>query len=176
MKFFKILGLVLASLLFLFIVVGLFLPKTAVLERRLELDATAYAASEAVLDLYEQHLWPIWDHGDSAIVFTPLPGARGYSWQGPKVAYGECEFHVAADNSIRDQIRFRGKDVAQSLWILDGSVPVKLHLVFTVTANGNLGTRWTNLFIEGLSGPSIDRVLAELKSSLETEGLREDTP
>lgn len=176
MKFFKILGIVLAALVLLFIVIGLFLPGTAVLERRLTLDATAHAVSKAILDLYDQHLWPIWDYGNSDIVFIPLPHGQGYSWQGEKVAYGECEYHIAADNSIRDQIRFRGKDVAQSLWILEGSAPVKLRLVFTVTANGSLGTRWTNLFIEGLSGPAIDRVLTELKDNLETDGLREDTP
>jgi hypothetical protein len=176
MKFFKILGIVLIVLVFLFIVVGLFLPKTATLERRVTIDASAQALSDEILGLYEAHLWPFWDHKDTSIVFTPLPSGKGYRWEGDKVAYGECEYNISANNEIRDNIRFRGRDLARTSWTLEGSAPVRLHLVFTVNSNGNLGTRWTNLFLESLSGPQIVAILQELKETLEYEGLREASP
>lgn len=176
MKFFKILGIILAALVFLFIVIGLFLPKTATLERSVIIDASAGAVTENIIDLYESHLWPLWEHGDTSIVYAPLPDGNGYRWEGTKVAYGECEYSVLPGGIIRDVIRFRGREIASSEWTLEGSAPVKLYLQFTVNSNGNIGTRWTNLFLESLSGPQIDAILKELKASLEDKGLQEDTP
>lgn len=176
MKFFKILGIILASLVFLFIVVGLFLPKTATLERNMTIDASAGAVSDNIVDLYESHLWPLWEHGDTSIVYAPLSEGDGYRWEGAKVAYGECEYSVLPGNMIRDVIRFRGRDIAGSVWTLEGSAPVKLQFRFAVNSNGNIGTRWTNLFLESLSGPQIDAMLKDLKASLEDKGLQEDTP
>ncbi len=170
MKFLKILGISLAVLLLLFVLVALFLPRTAVLERQITVDAPAQAFNKAILQLYEEHLWPIWDHGDSALVFTPLAEEeQAYSWQGAKAGYGECRYYIAEDKSIRDLIHFRGKEVAKSIWTFEGSEPLTINYRLSINAEKNLGMRWTNLFLRSLAAPAIDAVLAELKSSLEEE-------
>jgi hypothetical protein len=171
MKFLKIFTFILLACIVLYLLVGLFLPNSASLERELEI----YAPSELVLDriiaLYDDHVWPIWGRDDTSIVFTPLTNANGYRWEGSQVAYGECEYTVAPDNTVRDVIRFRGQDIARTVWTLDGSFPVKLHLDFTIDAGKNISTRWTNLFIERLAGFEIDRILNQIRDDFESEGL-----
>jgi hypothetical protein len=176
MKFLKVFSLVLLALVVLYLVVGIFLPKSASLERNVEIHAPAGLVRDSIIELYKDHLWPIWEHGDTSIVFTPLETANGYRWEGHKVAYGECEYVIEADNVIRDVVRFRGQEVAQTIWTIEGSFPVLLHLQFTIRAGNNIGTRWTNLFIERMAGLEIDNILMRLRKKVEPEGIMNPTP
>ena len=176
MKFLKVFTIVLVALVILFIVIGIFLPKSATLERQVSIRASAEEVRDAVIDLYENHFWPIWNRDDTSMVFTPLEDGNGYRWEGDKVAQGQCEYTVGLDNTIRDEIRFQGKEVANTTWRLEGSSPTELHLTFTVNAGGNLGTRWTNLFIESLSGARIESILEEMQQELGGGGLKNGRP
>ncbi|MDZ7820859.1 MAG: hypothetical protein U5N26_03030 [Candidatus Marinimicrobia bacterium] len=176
MKFLKVFSIILVVLVVLFILIGIFLPKTASLKRDITIQASSRAVTDKIVALYEDHFWPIWERDDTTMVFYPLESGNGYRWEGNKVAQGECEYTVDLDNTIRDNIRFQGRDVAGTTWRLEGSSPTELHVTFTVKAGGNLGTRWTNLFIEPLSGTAIDQILDGMKEELESDGLKKGTP
>ncbi|MDZ7796148.1 MAG: hypothetical protein U5N56_03480 [Candidatus Marinimicrobia bacterium] len=175
MKFLKVLGIVLIAALALFIVIGIFLPKTAHLEKEISIQAPSQAVKDKIVELYEDRFWPIWGKDDTTMVFTPLKNANGYRWEGEKVSRGQCEYTLGQGNTVRDKIRFQGKDIAETTWRLDGSSPTELHLRFTVNAGGNLGARWTNLFIETLSGPQIDAILKDMKADLESDDKKQGT-
>lgn len=172
MKFLKVLGMIVLACIVLFFAVGTFLPKTAVLEKDYTIAAPAGRVQDAVLDLYDSHLWPIWNTEDTTTRFTPLPGGNGYRWEGSSVAFGECVYSVGVDNSIWDHISFRGQDMAETLWRFDGDDPVKLRVTFTVNAGRNLSARWTNLFLETMMGSEIDHLVAGIKAKLENDGLK----
>ena len=163
MKFFKVLSLVLLGCIVLFFLVGLFLPSSASLEKEYTISAPAYAIQNEIIDLYENHLWPIWSTEDTSIVFTPLVNGTGYSWEGPAVGNGECSYHLGLDYSIQDHISFNGKDVAETMWQFDGVDPVILNFSIKIEAGKNISTRWTNLFLNRLLGSDIDRMVQEIK-------------
>lgn len=175
MKFLKVLSIVLIASVVLFIVIGIFLPKTGQLEKEITIQASSQAVTDKIIDLYENRFWPIWNQDDTTMVFTPLENGNGYYWEGEKVSRGKCEYILGPGNTIRDEISFQGKDIAETTWRLQGSSPTELQLRFTVNAGGNLGARWTNLFIETLSGPQIDAILKEMKEDLEPDGKKEGT-
>ncbi|MBW6458610.1 MAG: hypothetical protein K0B52_05535 [FCB group bacterium] len=176
MKFLKFFSLFLLACVVLYLAVGIFLPKSATLERKAEIHAPAGLVLDSIIELYNDHIWPIWEHGDTSIVFTPLENANGYRWEGQKVAYGECEYFIEANNILRDVVRFRGQEIAQTVWTLEGSFPVQLHLRFTIHAGNNIGTRWTNLFIERMAGLEIDNILERLRNKVEPEGIVNHNP
>ncbi|MCK4812447.1 MAG: hypothetical protein KAT14_00765 [Candidatus Marinimicrobia bacterium] len=176
MKFFKVLSIILIVCVVIFIAVGIFLPKTSTLERNYVLNAPPLLIQNEILELYNNHLWPIWNTEDTSIVFTPLENGGGYRWEGKQVAYGECRYSLGVDFTIYDYISFRGEEMAETVWRLEGADPVKLHFELTIFAGQSLGARWTNLFIDRMIGIEIDRMIADIKDDLESDGLKPDTP
>ena len=167
MKFFKVLSLVLLGCIVLFFLVGVFLPKSATLEKNYEIAASAIIVQDEIIDLYENHLWPIWDSEDTTTVFTPLESGTGYTWKGPNTGSGKCVYTLAFDYTIHDFISFNGHDVAETVWKFEGSDPVILNFSITVAAGKNISTRWTNLFLNRMIGGEIDLLIKEIKDSIE---------
>jgi len=167
MKFFKVLSLVLLGCIVLFFLVGIFLPKSATLEKKYEIAAPATIVQEKIIDLYENHLWPIWDSEDTTTVYTPLEGGSGYTWEGPNTGSGKCLYTVAVDYTIHDYISFNGHDVAETVWSFEGNDPMTLNFSITVVAGKNISTRWTNLFLNSMIGAEIDLLVNEIKDSIE---------
>ncbi|MEA3392912.1 MAG: hypothetical protein U9Q91_08030 [Candidatus Marinimicrobia bacterium] len=167
MKFFKVLSLVLLGCIVLFFLVGVFLPKSATLEKNYEIAASAIIVQDEIIDLYENHLWPIWDSEDTTTVFTPLESGAGYTWEGQNTGSGECVYMLAVDYTIHDFISFNGHDVAETVWSFEGSDPVVLNFSITVSSGKNISTRWTNLFLNRLIGGEIDYMVGEIKEKVE---------
>lgn len=170
MKFFKVLSLVLLGCIILFFLVGVFLPKSATLEKKYEIAAPAYAIQDEIIKLYENHLWPIWNTKDTSTVFTPLENGAGYTWNGPNVGSGECAYTLGVDFTIHDYISFNGREVAETIWRFDGANPVVLNFSITIVAGKNVSTRWTNLFLNRLIGEEIDHMVNDIKTSVEIPG------
>ena len=167
MKFLKVLSLILLGCIVLFFLVGIFLPKSATLEKNYEIAAPAYSIQDEIIQLYENHLWPIWSTEDTSIVFTPLESGAGYSWEGPNVATGECIYTLAVDFTVHDYISFNGRDVAETVWQFEGNDPVVLNFSITIDAGKNISTRWTNLFLNRMIGDEIDAMVKEIKETVE---------
>ena len=167
MKFFKVLSIVLLGGIVLFFLAGVFLPNSATLEKKYEIAAPAYAIQNEIIDLYENHLWPIWSTEDTSIVFTSLENGVGYSWEGPAVGHGKCSYSLAVDYTIQDHISFNGKDVAETIWQFAGVDPVILNFSITINAGKNISTGWTNLFLNRLIGDKIDSIVKNIKTTVE---------
>lgn len=171
MKFFKILSIVLLAIIALFFVVGAFLPSTGTFERSYKIDAPANMVENEVINLYQDHLWPIWNTQDTSIVYTQLENSLGYKWEGNLVGEGKCEYNLVSNLSIQDHVSFQGKDIAETLWTLTPGQDTELKIVFTVFAGGNIGAKWTNLFLDKLMGDEIDLVISNLRSELQASDL-----
>ncbi|MFA6617773.1 MAG: hypothetical protein WCT23_01735 [Candidatus Neomarinimicrobiota bacterium] len=167
MKFFKILATVLLACIVLFFIVGSFLPKTATFEKEYTVDAPADLVEKKILDLYEDHLWPIWDSEDTSIVYTDFPGELGYTWEGDKVGLGECIVNIKTDMSIEDIITYQGQEMAKTLWQIIPGEKTKIRISFTVFADKNISARWTNLFLDNLMGNEFNQIITEMKTTLE---------
>lgn len=167
MKFFKVLSLVLLGCIVLFFLIGIFLPKSATLEKEYNIDAPAAIVQNEIIDLYENHLWPIWNTEDTSIVFTPLENSAGYSWEGPTVSNGECVYTLAVDYTVHDYISFNGRDVAETVWTFKGVDPVVLNFTITIESGKNISTRWTNLFLNSMIGGQIDDIVNNIKTTVE---------
>ncbi len=167
MKFLKVLSLVLLGCIVLFFIVGIFLPKTATLEKNYEIAAPAEAIQDKIIQLYENHLWPIWDSEDTSIVFLPLENGTGYSWEGPTVGIGECIYTFAVNFTIHDYISFNGQELAETIWRIDGTDPVVLNFSIMINAGKNISTRWTNLFMNHMIGDEIDKLIKEIQTTVE---------
>ncbi|MEA2077219.1 MAG: hypothetical protein U9O95_04305 [Candidatus Marinimicrobia bacterium] len=167
MKFFKMLSLVFLGCLVLFFLVGILLPQSATLEKKYEIFARAAIIQDEIVDLYQNHLWPIWNAEDTSTVFTPLENGAGYTWEGPNVGHGECAYTLGVDFTVHDYISFNDREVAETIWRFDGANPVVLNVSITVFAGKNISTRWTNLFLNRLIGGEIDRLVIEIISKVE---------
>lgn len=165
MKFFKILMIVFLGIIVLFFAIGLLLPKTGTFERTYTINAPAGTVEYEILELYSQHLWPVWNFQDTSVVFTALDD--GYKWESDKAGSGECRYGLGADMSIHDRISINGKDMAETIWRMEGSEPVELTVTFKVFAGSNVGARWTNLFLKRLIGQETDKIALAIKEKAE---------
>ena len=165
MKFFKILSVVFLACIALFFIVGLFLPKVGEFEKSYEINATAADVEYELFELYKDHAWPVWNLEDTSVVYTDFDD--GYSWKGNNTGEGEVRFAIGADMSVRDHITIRGKEMAETSWLMEGGYPIELTVNFKVFAGGNIGARWTNLFIKGLIGDDVDAIVASIKEKVE---------
>jgi hypothetical protein len=171
MKFFKVLGAVLLVCIALFFIVGLFLPETGTFENSYTIDAPADMVENEIYALYDNHLWPIWNTEDTSVVFTNLPGEIGYTWKGNLVGEGKCEVTEGVNLSIQDHISYQGHDMGETLWQLIPGEKTTVNITFKVFAGGNIGARWTNLFLNSLMGDEINYVIVEMKKTLQNEEL-----
>jgi hypothetical protein len=68
---------------------------------------------------------------------------------------------------VRDHIKIRERDMAETIWQIKGSDPTELTLTFRVFAGGNIGARWTNLFLTSMIGDEADAIVAGIKEKVE---------
>lgn len=171
MKFLKVLGTILLVCIALFFIVGLFLPQSGTFENDYTVDAPANLVEEEILNLYENHLWPIWNTQDTTVIFTNHPGELGYTWEGELVGAGTCVVNTGADMSIQDIITYQGHEMAETLWKIIPGDKTTIKISFKVFAGGNIGARWTNLFLDNLMGEEINHIITNIKKTLENTEL-----
>lgn len=171
MKFFKVLSVVLLVCIVLFFVIGLFLPKTGTYENTYKIDAPANVVEAEILELYANHLWPIWSTEDTSVTFINEAGELGYTWEGDLVGKGACKVSLGNDLSIRDYISFQNRDMAETVWQLTPGNETTINFTFKVFAGSNIGARWTNVFMNRIMGDEINTVISEMKLSLENRDL-----
>ncbi len=167
MKFLKILSTILLACIALFFVIGLFLPKVGTFNKEYNIDAPADIVEAEILDLYANHLWPIWETEDTSIVFLHEPGELGYTWESDLVGKGACEVSLGENMSIRDNIIYQGHEMAETVWQLTAGKKTTVNFSIKVFAGANIGARWTNLFLNKLMGDEINAVIADMKVKLE---------
>ena len=165
MKFFKILSIAFLACIALFFVVGLFLPKTGEFEKSYRIQADAATVEFEIFSLYQAHAWPVWNFEDTSVVFMDIDD--GYTWKSDNTGEGKVTYSIGADMSVRDHISIRGKDMAETVWTMKPGEPMELTVNFKVFAGGNIGARWTNLFLKGLIGDDVDAIVESIKVKVE---------
>ena len=165
MKFFKILSIVFLACIALFFIIGLLLPKAGEFEKAYTINADASMVEYEVIELYRAYEWPVWNFEDTSVVYTDLED--GYSWKGDNTGEGEVHFSIGVDMSVRDHITIKGREMAETLWSIKAGNPLELTVNFKVYADGNIGARWTNLFIKNLIGDDVDAIVAKIKENVE---------
>ncbi len=173
--FLKWSGIVLGSLIALFVLVGLFLPAEYSASRSIEIQKSASEVFPLVNSLEEQQKWSPWREADPAmdITWTDTVVGEGakYSWSGPKSGTGSMEIVKSVENQTIDTaLDFQEQGQAMASWQfepLDDS-SVKVTWAFSGDSGWNIMGRYFGLFMDSFIGPDFERGLSNLKKLAET--------
>ncbi|MEQ8350916.1 MAG: SRPBCC family protein [Leptospiraceae bacterium] len=173
--FLKWTGIVLGSLIALFVLVGLFLPAEYSASRSIEIQKPVDQVFPLVNSLKEQQKWSPWRETDPNMEInwsdkTVGEGAN-YSWKGPKSGTGSMEIVESVENqSIDTALDFQEQGQAMANWTFEpiSEDSVKVTWAFSGDSGWNLMGRFFGLFMDSLIGPDFERGLSNLKKLAET--------
>lgn len=171
-------GITLLALVALVLLVGLFLPRTYLVERSIDIQAAPEAIYPDLASLRRWPEWTVWnrdlDPGLELNYGTPDTGVGAeYSWQGPKLGDGQLKL-VRADpaTGIAYELSFqKGSMRSEGVIALE-----KVAGVVRVTWNnrGDLGknpiNRYFGLMMDKMVGPDFEKGLQNLKARAERAG------
>ncbi|MBR30405.1 MAG: hypothetical protein CMN77_03770 [Spirochaetaceae bacterium] len=173
--FLKWSGIVLGSLIALFVLVGLFLPAEYSASRSIEIQKSADQVFPLVNSLEEQQKWSPWREADPKMEITWTDQVAGvgakYSWTGPKSGTGSMEIVKSVENqSIDTALDFQEQGQAMATWTFEptGENSVKVTWAFSGDSGWNLMGRFFGLFMDSFIGPDFERGLSNLKKLAET--------
>lgn len=171
MKPLKKILLVIAGVIALLVVVGLFLPKSYHVERSAVINAPAekiYPYISAFRRWPEWIAWTTNKYPDMAMKFgeTDTGVGAGYSWAGKSSGNGAIKFTaLEPGKSIGYHLDFENGQYLSTGTI--SLVPDGSAMKVTWTNDGDLGAspigRWFGLFMDGMMGPDFAEGLANLK-------------
>jgi len=171
----KILGIVLASLVAVFVIGGLVLPSGYHVERSVVIEAPTDAVHAYVGELRQWDAWTPWKEIDPTIEVSFGDRTTGVgahqSWTGESGS-GELTFTVCSlDQGVSYDMSFdEGKYLSvgslryeavdggtQVVWIMDGD------------SGKNLAARWFGAFMDQMVGKDFEKGLSNLKQVVEAE-------
>ncbi len=144
-----------ASLVLLFVGVGVFMPRYANLSRSVEIDAPADDVWPLLIDLELNALWDPWMAADATVARTYSDPPRGvgawYEWTSELSASGRYVIVAAEENERVDAVvTFEGMgDAETSLAIERVEDGVRVTWSFRDDAGFNLFARWMNVLFLG---------------------------
>lgn len=177
MKILKNLLLIIAALAIVLIVVGLFLPQTAHVERSITIDASRDTVFQQVNTFEDYNSWSPWFELDpnAQYEFTGPEAGVGakMSWTSdePKVGNGSQEI---VESEYPDHVKTKllfGEDpnpgfAVFTLEELDGQ-QTKLTWSFDADFGYNIMGRYFGIFMDDMLGPSYEKGLNSLKQKIE---------
>jgi uncharacterized protein YndB with AHSA1/START domain len=174
MKILKVVGMVVASLVVLFLLGALVLPAQRHLERDVEIAAPPAVVYAYLMDLRKTPEWSAWVAMDPQTkqVFTGKAGEIGQSmtWDSTKLGTGLQTIVETKKNSvIRQELLFNGKDKAESSFLL---APTATGTKVTFTFDGAMAYpqgRWFGLLLEKFLGQAYEQGLASIKQHVEAK-------
>ncbi len=175
MKFLKWLGLVLVSLLALFLIIPLFLPGTFRVERSIVVEKPVDMVFQAAVDMNKRAKWDPWIEMEPdvhmAISMTPEIIGSGYSWKGEIIGEGKITIQEFVPNSrIKSEIEFIAPRPMKSdiIWnFKEDEKGTKITWAF----EGNLSypvEKWFGLFMDKSMGPQFEKGLKNFKNFVES--------
>ncbi len=176
MKILKTLLAVIAGLAVIFVVVGLFLPRTVTMERSIVVDAPPSSVFEVLNDLRAMREWAPWYERDPDAHYRyegPDAGVGAtVHWDSdhPEVGSGTQEIiESRPDEYIRTRLDFGAQGEAEAWFALtavDGGTEVTWG--FVTDFGNNIIGRYFGLVLESMLAPDYEAGLAKLKQVVES--------
>ena len=176
MKTLKIVGIVLAILVLVFVVGGLVMPKGYQVERSERIQAPVEIVFAQVNDLRNWEKWSPWNSADPTmqISYSENPVGQGgsYSWTGEGAGEGNLTIvRSVAPSRIETRLDFGEMGSAEGYWDFSHAAGVtSLTWGFSGQNSGILGG-WFTLMMDGMIGPQFEAGLAAIKEIAESTPL-----
>ncbi len=175
MKVLKIIGMIIAGLIALFLIIAALLPSSYRVERSVEIDKPADVIYPQVAGLKNWENWDPWTKMEPdaprEYLGADMGAGAGWSWDGKKIGTGSLEIIKAEPNrSLRTHLKFTDPQPMESngVWQFDeknGSTRV------TWAMQGTLGwpvERYFGLGMDAMLGPDFEKGLENLKKHVES--------
>lgn len=177
MKIIKFILSFLAIAVLVFVIVGFFLPQTALVERSISVNQSPEKVFSIVNNLNRFSEWSPWHDIDPQ---------TNYEYQGPesgvgsKMIWNSEHKHVGtgsqeiiesiANEKVVIKLDFgqQGKPIAEILTTAEGDV-TKVTWKLISDAEGNIIGKYFNLMLDSMLGPMYDNGLVKLKTIAESE-------
>lgn len=175
MAFARLLFRVLLILLVLFVGVGLILPSTALVERRIVVNAPTEAVFPHINSMRAFHQWSPWSaiDPDTHYVFEgPEQGVGSrmvWNSDNVQVASGSQEITKSVNNeSVETYLTFGEKGDGTARWYLSPQADAtEVVWQFQSDFGWDLFSRYIGLMMDSMIGPSYEQGLATLKQRVE---------
>lgn len=178
MKFLKWLGIILFSLVALFLIIPLFLPGTYHVERTSVIERPVDIVFQAAIDMNQRAQWDPWIEMEPdveiEISMTPEIIGSGYSWKGEIIGEGKITIQEFIPNSrIKSEIEFFEPQSIKSdiIWEFEKH---KNGTGISWAFKGNLSypiEKWFGLFMEKSMVPQFEKGLKNFKNFVESQPL-----
>jgi uncharacterized protein YndB with AHSA1/START domain len=175
MKILKGLLVVVVALVALFLVIGLFLPKNAHVERSIATTASPDAVYGIVSGFRRFNEWSPWAGLDPQARYTFSGPATGvgarmeWSSDKPEVGSGSQEITaVEPGRSVTMRLDFAGQSSATSTMVIEPAAGGSLvRWSFDTSYESNFAMRYLGLLFDGMIGADYEKGLSRLKSLAE---------
>lgn len=167
----------------LLLLVGLFLPRTFVLQRSVEIRGQPEAVYAKLSALRQWPEWTVWNtERDPGLRFeygTPDSGVGAmYRWNGPKVGRGQLKLTRAEpEHGVWYDLDLEGGQMTATGSLTFERTPQGVKVVWL--NEGNLGrnpvSRYVGLFMDHLAGPDFEGGLARLRTQVEAAAAPQPT-
>jgi len=172
MKTLKIVAIVLVTLVVVFVLVGLWLPKEFKIERSIRVQAPVEIVFDQVNDLKNWEKWSPWFSVDPTMEVTYSDETAGtgssYSWTGESAGEGTLQIKksIVAER-IETQMDFGEMGTAQGFW--EFSLQDRVTSVTWGFEGENSGVfgGWFTVMMDGMVGPQFEAGLQALKTVAE---------
>ena len=175
MKFLKWLGIVIASLVALFLIIPLFLPGTFHMERSIVIEKPVDMVFQTAVDMNQRAKWDPWiemePNVEMNVTMTPEIIGSGYSWKGEIIGEGKITIREFVPNElIKSEIEFisprssksdvtwnfqKVDDGTKITWAFEGSLSYPME-------------KWMGLFMEKMMSTPFEKGLTNFKSLVES--------
>ena len=160
MKTIKTIGIVLTTLVLVFVVGGFVMPKAYTVERSVRVQAPVELVFSQVNDLRNWEKWSPWKAADPTMALTysdnPVGQGASYQWKGESAGEGSLTITRSTPSTrVETRLDFGEMGSAQGYWDFaheDGVTDVTWG--FTGENSGVIGG-WFTLMMDGMVGPSL---------------------
>lgn len=173
MKTLKVVSVVLVTLLLVFVVGGLVMPKGYHVARSERIQAPVQIVFDQVNDLRNWEAWSPWNAADPTMKITyseqPVGEGGSYSWKGDAAGEGNLTIvRSVVPSRIETTIDFGDMGSAGGFWDFSHADGVTIITWgFSGENSGILGA-WFTLMMDGMVGPQFEEGLRGIKKIAES--------
>lgn len=174
MKFLKWLGIILLSIVALFLIIPLFLPANFHIERSITIDRSVDIVFQTAVDMNQRAKWDPWIEMEPEakinVQMTPEIIGSGYHWKGEIIGEGQITIKEFEPNKlIKSDIEFVAPQSMKSDVIWNFEETDKGTMI-TWAFEGSLSyplEKWSGLFMDKFMGPQFEKGLNNFKKLVE---------
>ncbi len=184
MKALKIIGILLAVLIGIWLILGLSMPKNVTTDRSIEIAASPELVFNIVNDLSTYERWSPWKEADPSLTVTlsdqTVGAGASYSWVGDKKKSGSGKMSITRSDpptEVATLLEFNGQGNANSTWKIE---PVEGGAKATWGISADFPFPWNAALafmdFKGMIHKDFDRGLELLKAYAEKEAVNRKKP